>query len=260
MESVLKIENLKYKEILKSVTLSLEEKSFNILVGANGSGKTTLVNCIRGLIEYDGNINILNNYVNKKNNSEIYKNIGFFTEQEILLEDSVFEELLNTLINLNYEENKAKKRIYDIAKKLETTQLLFKDKSELCLYEKILISFMFSIIHEPKLIIIDNDLENLDTENKNKIFNYIKSQKKLTTLFITNNSEYFYMADSLLFFKDGKIILSGTLEEALENEKIFIKCGSNIPFNIDLSNKLMMYELLESIEDDIDKMVDEIWK
>ena len=260
MESVLKIENLKYKEILKDITLSLEENTFNILIGSNGSGKTTLVNCIRGLINYEGNINIFNKYLTTKYDKEIYKNIGFFIEQEILLENTVFEELLMTLKNLDYEEAKAKRRIYALAKKLDVMELLFKDEETLCLHEKFLVSFLFSIIHEPKLIIIDSCFDILDEKNKNKIFNYIKSQKKLTTLLITNNSEYFFMSNNLLFLRDGKIISSGTLEETIKDEKLFIKCGSNIPFSIDLSNKLISYELLKSIEIDMDKMVNEIWK
>lgn len=255
MENVLIVENLKYKNVLKDVTFSLKEKSFNILVGASGSGKTTIVNCIRGLINYEGNIKFLNN-TNPKNNSEI----GFFLNDEILLEDTVFEELLIFLKNLNYDEDKAKKRIYTVAKKLDVIDILFKEQNSLLIFEKTLISFVFSIIHEPKLLIIDNDLENLDQKNKSKIFDYLKSQKKLTILFITNNSDYFIKANNLLFLNDGKIVLSGSLDEVVKNEKIFIKCGSNIPFMIELSNKLMAYELLNSIELDAEKMVDEIWK
>ena len=43
MESVLKINNLQYKDILNGVTLSLKENYFNILVGKNGSGKQLLL-------------------------------------------------------------------------------------------------------------------------------------------------------------------------------------------------------------------------
>lgn len=258
MQDILKIENLKYKNILKDITFSLKEKSFNILIGANSSGKTTIVNCIRGLNNYKGNISINNN--NIKNNQSIYNNIGFFLDNKVLLESTLFNELLLVLKNLNYEEIVAKKKIYSLSEKLEFTNLLFKSNHEFTNQEKTIISFLFSIIHDPDILIIDNDIENLDEVNKNKIFNYIRNNKNLTTLFITNNSEYFYEEDNLLFLKDGKIILSGKLKDLIDEEKTFIKCGSNLPFLVDLSNKLITYELLTSTIYNVEKMVNEIWK
>lgn len=260
MESVLKIDKLKYKDVLKEVTFSLEDKSFNILVGSNGSGKTTIVNAIRGTIDYEGTIILFNNILKEKHSLNFYKDVGFFIDDEIFLEDTVYEELLNLLKNLNYEEDKSKKMIFTLAKKLDISDILFKNKEQLLNYEKTLASFIFSVIHEPKLLVIDNDFEDLDLKSKNRIISYLKTQKKITILFITNNSEYFHLADNLLFLNDGKIVLSGGFEDVIEQEKVFIKCGSKLPFNIELSKKLISYELLSTIELDFEKMVNEIWK
>lgn len=257
MESVLKIDKLKYKDILKDVTFSLKDKSFNILVGANGSGKTTIVNAIRGLIKYDGNITIFNSDIkNKESNREV----GFFLNDNIKLEDNVLNELLSTLKNLDYEEDKAKKRIFGTVKKFNATYLLYKKIEELLEYEKVIISFIFSIIHEPKILIIDNDLEKLDNKHKNKILDYIKSQKNLTVLFITNDSEIFYNADKFLILSEGKVTTINSFEEVLKHEKKLIKCGSSLPFYADLSNKLVSYELLSSNVFGAEEMVNEIWK
>lgn len=255
MESVLKIENLKYKDILKGVTFSLKEKTFNILIGANGSGKTTLVNCIGGLLEYSGEIYIYNQITKNALNK-----IGFFQNNSIMLEKNIFEELLNLLKNLNYKEENAKKKIYSIAKKLDITNLLFKEQKDLLYYENTLVSFLFSIIHEPSILIMDNELESLDDYYKNKIIKYIKNQKKLTVLFITTNSNYFYLADNLIFLKDGKISLFDSLNKSVKNEKNFLRSNSNLPFSIDLSNKLISYELLDNTFWDIEEMVNEVWK
>lgn len=260
MGNVLKIENLKYKKLLKNITFSIKEKSFNILLGPNGSGKTTIINCIRGLKQYEGKIELFNNDIRQKDSSDFYKEVGFFLDNGVLLEDKLFDELLSILKNLDYEEEKAKKRIFSIAKKFDITEALFKEEKDLLEHEKILISFILSIIHDPKLLIIDNDLETIDEKYKNKMFEYIKSQKKLTTLLIATNSDYFYNADNLLFLRDGEIVLSGNFTDVMSNEKAFIKSGSHLPFSLDLSNKLISYELLDSVELDIEKMVNKIWK
>lgn len=256
MDNILKIENLRYKNILSDVTFSLKEKTFNILIGANGSGKTTLVNCIRNINTYKGTI-IFNNY-NINENS--YNEIGFFSDEPIFLEDNLFNELLLTLENTNYEKEKAKKRIYDLVKKLDVIELLFKDVNLLTCKEKLLINFIFSIIHSPKLLIIDTDLDIFDEKQKTIILDYLKNQKKLTILFITNNNKYFYLANNLLFLNQGKIILSGSLEEVQSEEKTFIKCGTTLPFEIDLSYKLISYELINDVITDTKKLVNEIWK
>jgi len=254
MESVLKIENLKYKSILNNITFSLSPKTFNILIGSNGSGKTTLVNCIRGILDYQGKIEICS-----KNILENYQEIGFFIEDDIFLEDIAFNELTSLLVNLGYDEEKSKKKVYEVSKKLDASYMLFKKIDALVSFEKTLISFIFSVIHSPKLLIIDNDLEDLNQKYKNKIFEYLKKQKNLTVLFITNNSEYFYIAEKFLILNSGSITDILTFEELLNQEKKLLKCGSNLPFAIDLSNKLILYELLNSQELDLEKMVNEIW-
>lgn len=257
MESVLKIEKLKYKDILKEVTFSLEDKSFNVLVGANGSGKTTIVNAIRGLIKYEGNITLSGiNIKSKLDNREV----GFFLNDNIELEDILFNELLNMLKDLGYEEEKAKKRIFSITKKFDATSLLYKNVEDLLEYESVIMSFVFSIIHEPKMLVIDNDLEKLDNRYKDKILDYIKEQKKLTVLFITNDSEYFYEADKILLLIDGKVTMLNGVQEVIKEQKKLIKSGTNLPFYVDLSNKLISYELLSSNVLECEEMVNEIWK
>jgi len=256
MDKILKIEKLKYKDILSDITFSLKEKTFNILVAANGSGKTTLVNCIRNINTYKGTI-LFNNFII---NDESYKKIGFFLDEPIYMEDILFNELILFLKNINCDEETAKKRIYEVANKFESIDLLFKDIKSLTYREKVFINFIFSIIHEPKLLIIDNDLEIFDEKNKKQILDYIKKQKKLTILFITNNNYYFSLADNILFLDQGKIILTGTLEEVQAKEKTFIKCGSCLPFEIDLSNKLISYELIDGVMTDTKEMVNQIWQ
>lgn len=255
MDNVLKVENLKYKLILNNITFSLSPKSFNILIGSNGSGKTTLVNCIRGILNYEGKIEVCG-----KDILENYTKIGFFINDGITLEDIAFNELINVLVNLGYEEEKAKKQVYEVSKKIDASHILFKKTRVLLNFEKTLINFIFSIIHNPKLLIIDNDLENLNERYKSKLFEYLKKQKNMTVLFITNNSEYFYLADNILILNSGSITDILTYEEIIKEEKKILKNGSNLPFAIDLSNKLMSYELLNSQETDLEKMVNQIWK
>lgn len=260
MSSILKIENLKYKDILKNISLSLEEKSFNILAGSNSSGKTTLVKCIIGLVEYDGEIIFQGSLMHKENIKELIKNIGVITEENALLKGTSIYNIIYSLLNLKYEEDQAKKKAYSISKKLGIDNILFKNIEELSLSEKKMVSFASSIVHDPKLIIIDDSYDELDSNYRGKIVNYLKSQSKSTILFITNHETDFLLADNLIFMKDGKIVFSDNLSKILDNEKIFVKNGIKPPFLLDLSYKLESYELINGVILDLDEMVNAIWK
>lgn len=256
MGNVLEIENLKHKKILNDITFCLEQKTFNLLIGPKKK-ITTLLNCINGSLKFKGTIKIFNTLVNKNN---ICKGVGYFLNVNIYFENTVFDSLYELLSNIDYDEETAKKRIYSVAKKLGITKILYKTLEELSNYEKTLITFMHSIIHNPQLIIITNDLEIFDDKNKQKILKYIKGMKNATILFMTTNSEYFNYAENILIFNEDKIEHLDLNKDIVTAEKLLIKNGTKLPFNIDLSNKLISYELIESVQLDLEKMVNEIWK
>ena len=80
MSSILKIENLNYKNILNDLNLTLKDKKINILVGSNSSGKTTLVKAILNLINYTGSIIFMDELIDKKNKKGFIKNIGVISD------------------------------------------------------------------------------------------------------------------------------------------------------------------------------------
>ena len=55
-------------------------------------------------------------------------------------------------------------------------------------------------------------------------------------------------------------MIEGNPKEIIEKDNIMNKAGLNLPFMIDLSVKLRDYELINSIEQDKDRMVDLLWK
>lgn len=259
MSCILKIDNLYYKKILKNISLSLEENSFNVLIGGNGSGKTTLVKAISGLIEYSGDIFLLNELISKENIKEMRKNIGVCM-MPLPSEGTVLDIIMYPLRNLNYNEKEAKEIVYKISKKLNIEDLLFKNINELTLSKKKMVCFASSVIHSPQLVIVDESFDELDYYYRNKIINYLKKMKKSTVLFITNNEEDYLLADNLIFIECGKIVKSGSLSEVVKDSKIFINCDAKIPFFVDLSQKLKLYDLIDDTILDSKEMVDAIWK
>ncbi len=258
--NILQVQNLNYRNILKDISFDLEENTFNVLLGKTGSGKTTIVKCIIGFLQYQGQIIYNNEFINKQNIKTIIKNIGVLTDFNILSDGIVFENFIDKLFNLKYDESKAKKTIYELSNKLKIEKILYKNINELSLSQKKIVSFALSVIHKPKLVIIDDSFEELDNQNRKLIINYLKKMKQCTILLITNNEEDILISDNLIVINDGKIVNIGKTKNLLTDEKTFIKNNVKMPFLVNLSKKLISYELIHDVILDVDCMVNSVWK
>lgn len=263
MNNGLVLENLGFKDILSNITCDFKCGTINALIGSSSSGKTTLLKSIAGLIEYSGNIKILGIKLNDQNIEEQRKNIAIYLNLKRLKDKSVFANIIEPLLNLNYEEEVAKKIVYELSKKLGIYDILFKEINELSYSQKKVVAFAQSIIHSPIIILIDNLFESLDDYYKNKIITYLKSikkNKKSIIIFTTKDSENIFIADNLLIIKDGKIKDQGEVNELLNKENLFIKNDVNLPFISDLSSKIQAYDLIDRPIKNIVEMVDNIWQ
>ena len=253
MSSIIKIKDLTVDKILNNVTFSIEEGTFNVLIG--NKGKTTLAKAIMGLIRYSGTIEFNEELMTPDNKKEIIKKIGYFRDN-MLKKETVMDNIIYPLLNLKIDEIEAKKMVYDICDKFKINDFILKNVENLTNTEKKLVSFIISIVYNPKLIIMDDTLDDLDEINKNKILNYIKKYK-ITCLYLTNNEEDILLSDNLIVMKNGKILESGKTIDLLNNEKLFNTIGA--PFLVDLSNKLKVYDIVDKVYLDVCEMIDDIW-
>ena len=263
MGSELRVENLKFKNILTDINFTLKEGTITALMGKNGCGKTLLFKSLFGLIDVVGEIYVNGNIITKNNIEDMRKNFGIYLETNKLENKSVFSSIMEPLINLNYSIDSAKEKVFELSKKLGIDNLLYKDINTLSHTEKKIVLFAQSIIHEPKIILIDNLFQSLDEHYKNKVFTYLKQLKKSNksiVLFTSNNSEDLWIADNLVMLKNGKILANDSVKELIEDESLFLKNNINLPFLVDLSHKLRAYNLIDKILYNTKEMVDEIWQ
>lgn len=263
MSNEIRVENLTFQKNLINLTFILKEGTINALMGRSGSGKTSLLKSIFGLVKYEGTILYNNLIITDDNISEIRKNFGIYLGISNLENKNVFLNLIEPLKNLNYPNDKAKKKVYEISRKLGIENLLYKELNVLSHSEKKVVSFAQSIIHDPKVILIDCLFDSLDVYYKNKVVGYLKQlkkSKKAIVIFTTNDSEDLLFADELIIIKTGKIVSNGTIDDLIKDEKKFIKSDIKLPFLIDLSYKLKSYELIDKLIYNTEEMVDELWK
>ena len=261
MNNGLTVETLNFKK-LKNINFSLNEGTIITLLGKTGSGKTTLLKCLYGLFDYEGIINFKGDILTKSNIDEIRKKFSLYLGISSLTDSTVFLNIMEPLKNLDYPQDKSKKKVYEITKKLGIENLLYKEIKTLSYAQKKIVCFAQSIVNNPKVILVDGLFESLDKFYKKKVIDYLlymKKNKKSIIIFTTNNSEDLLFADNLIIIKNGKILINDELKKLIEDERIFSKNDIKLPFIVDLSHKLKSYELIDNLIYNLDEMVDEIW-
>ena len=257
MKDSLVVSNLNYG-ILHDVSFSLGKNTLNALIGKSASGKTTLLNCMAGLHNFTGNIILDGNVITKSAKNKI--DISFFTPLFTELKGTAIENIIEPLNNLDLDNKTINKRVDDISEKLGIQDLLYQDVETLSYSEKKMIRAAQTLIIKSDLILLDNIFDSLDYNYKNKLIKYLKSIDNSIIIFTTNDSEDLMIADNIIILNGGKVIENDTKEHLFLEEHLFTKNELKLPFIIDLSHKLKIYELIDHLEYSSNNRVNELWK
>ena len=226
MENLLEVKNLckKYNQFeLKNVNLTLPKGMIMGLIGENGAGKTTTIKSILNLTNSTGEINIFGLNV-KKYDKKIKQDIG------VVLNENFFSEYLNPK-----DINKIMKNIYKnwdeklYFKYLEDFKLpQNKISKEFSSGMKMKLKIAVALAHHPKLLILDEPTSGLDPVARSEILDIFQDfiQNGENSIFVSSHitSDLEHIADYITFINDGKIVLSKTRDELLEEYGI-VKCS-----------------------------------
>jgi ABC-type bacteriocin/lantibiotic exporter with double-glycine peptidase domain len=213
----LKVKNLTFQfpntsyPILEKVNFEIKSNNSLIITGPNASGKSTLLHLIAGLYQVS-NGQILYDDLSKANISmeSLRTVIGDCLSQEMLFQGTV-KENISMGREISTEQLKkviAKTKLTDY---INTLSLGF--DSELdpqgkrlpkSIVQRLLIAR--AIANNPKLLIIEENLENINEEDRNEIIDYLMDKSNNWTLIAASNDPYFQSkADHILTLSDGKI-------------------------------------------------------
>lgn len=257
MANIININNLNYKNIFNNFNLSIQENTFVALSGANNCGKTTLIRILNKEIDDVSNIFIKGKDINQYKNEEFSRIVQTIIPEEInFIENTLYEELL-------LQSNGNNELIEFIIKGIKIKKISEKTFSTYSKKDIVLSQLAIALSNQPEILLIDN-ISPFFTKNEIEgilvFLNEYKKKYSITIIFSTLNLEESLYADNLLIIDNGVIALEGKSNEVLEKDNIINKIGLNIPFMIDLSVKLRDYELVEKIELDKDRMIEELWK
>ncbi len=222
MEKILKVKNVeKYYGSRNALTKAVNNISFDVskgefvaIMGASGSGKTTLLNLISTIDKVtSGNIYVDNEDITKlkgnKLNTFRREKLGFIFQDFNLLDTLTgYENIALSLSIQNIKEKEIKKRIEDIAEKLNIKKILNKYPYQMSGGEKQRIASARAIIINPRLILADEPTGALDSKSSRQLldsFEYLNKELNSTILMVTHDTFSASFAQRVIFIKDGKI-------------------------------------------------------
>lgn len=204
------------QEVLSNINLSINHKSFHILIGESGSGKTSLLKCIAGLEKnIEGEIVINNKLINdeKKEIQMLFQNNGELLNP-VRKVFSLFQDVIGN--DLQKAENMLKK--FNLRK-----EILLKKSFELSGGEHQRIALIRLLLSEPKLLLLDEPFASQDIESNEIILenlSMINKENNTTILCVTHYIKPIKKtATEISVLKDGKIIESGPANDVINNPK-----------------------------------------
>ena len=206
---------------LDSVSFSIDEGQYVAIIGPNGSGKSTLMQILTGLFLPDsGEVNIFNLGL-KKNLTFILSKMG------IVFQQPTMDGELSIYANLKFHSqlhgmshSLANSRIKELVEKFELKEHLNKQAKNLSGGLKRRLEIVRSILHNPKILILDEATSGLDPESRKNILTYItdlNKNEKLTIISITHLKDETLDVDQVIMLKNGKLVFNDTKDNFLEN-------------------------------------------
>jgi ABC-type Fe3+/spermidine/putrescine transport system ATPase subunit len=216
--------------VLKNISLNFEEGKFACLLGSSGSGKTTILRLIAGLEEPDGGKIFLNGELANENKLILIpasqREIGFiFQDLALWPHLTVYENIDFGLKIKNVE--KANSKISDVLGFFGIDGHKNKYPNQLSGGQQQLVAIARSLVLNPKILLMDEPLANLDVKLKSKIRNQVKNLIRnfsITIIYVTHDHhEAFNLADEIVVLNEGKIEAIGTSEEIQKSENAYVK-------------------------------------
>ena len=259
---MLDIDNLSYRKF-SEFTLSFDDKTYYSIIGSNNCGKTTLFKIISGIIPSNDTVSCDNVTLNENNAYEYITKIGVVNRVNgnSFVYKKVIDEMMYPLINLGYSKNRCLYRINEVLEMFNVTNYLDKYINELDYYDKELLLIMIAILHQPKVLLLDSVLELFSLEARKKIVDVFRKliDSGMTIINFTNSLDVAYDSDKIIVLDDYKLLGEYLPNEIFNDDKFFYEHNLEIPFLVDLSIKLKMYNLVDKEYINMKAMVDDIW-
>ena len=206
---------------VQEFNLDIADKEFIVLVGPSGCGKSTTLRMVAGLEEIsEGELYIdgqLMNDVEPKNRdiAMVFQSYALYPHM------TVYENMAFPLKLRKMPKDEIDKRVKEAAEILDITQYLDRKPKALSGGQRQRVAIGRAIVREPKVLLMDEPLSNLDAKLRNQMrAEIIKLRQKINTTFMYvthDQTEAMTLGDRIVIMKDGFIQQIGTPQQVFDH-------------------------------------------
>lgn len=219
MEKAIEVKGLKksYKQlpVLKGVDFEVERGTVFALLGSNGAGKTTIVKILTTLLKPDGGTAVVNGFDVAAKPDDVRQSISLTGQFAAVDEILTGRENLIMIARLRHLEN-PRQIADDLLKRFGLTDAAERRVSTYSGGMRRRLDIAMSLIGKPQLVFLDEPTTGLDPEARIEVWKIVNELADGgTTVFLTTQylEEAEQLADQIAILHEGRIIVSGTLEE-----------------------------------------------
>lgn len=218
------------KEILHGISIHVEPGEIYGFIGHNGAGKTTTLKCVVGILEYEEGSILIDGTDLEKDPMTCKKKIAYLPDNPDLYENLTGIQYLNFIADIfGLDANLRKQRIETYAKEFEIYDNLGDQIKALSHGMKQKVAIISALIHEPKLMILDEPFVGLDPKAA-----FILKQK-MQEICQRGGSIFFSshvlevvenLCNHISIIKNGEIVITGKTQDILSSgqslEEVFL--------------------------------------
>ncbi len=208
--------------ILKNINLKVEKGKTIALVGSSGAGKSTLVDLVPRFIDAGmGEVLIDGINIRKYSLSSVRNQMGIVTQEPVLFNDTIANNILLAKPGASFEEVKQAARIANAAGFIEGKELGYDTNIgerglKLSGGERQRLTIARAVLKNPPILILDEATSSLDTESERLVQDAINNlMTNRTSIVIAHRLSTIRHADEIIVLQKGEIVERGTHESLI---------------------------------------------
>jgi ABC-2 type transport system ATP-binding protein len=223
------------RKVIQDITFSVKSGEVFGFLGANGAGKTTTIRALLGLITpTEGTLHVNG----RPYDPSMAGLVGYLPEERGLYRN---EPIIDTMVYFSVLRGlslrEASKRALAYLERVGLADKAHERLVNLSGGQQQKIQLGVTIIHEPKLMILDEPTEALDPVNRSLLLEIISEQREkgAAVMLVTHRMEEVeQLCDRIAILKDGRVALSGTIDDVKDSfgtKQIVVNYTGKLPTN-----------------------------
>jgi len=208
-----------YVHALKNVSFTIKDGEMVGYIGPNGAGKSSTIKIMSGILVPDSGKCIIDGLVPWKDRKEHVRNIGvvFGQRSQLWWDVPVIDsfELIKDIYKVDYRIYK--RNLDELVEMLNLQDIIRTPARQLSLGQRMRCEIAASLLHNPKILFLDEPTIGLDAVSKIAVRNFIKqiNRDKKTTVILTTHDmqDIEALTERILLIGKGQILLDGSLNE-----------------------------------------------